>query len=150
MEKGTQDTLIKVGAYIAGYFVIGRPILKAIGILTTTPGKAETLTSEIIKKTFATTGWEAWRSKFTQAQKLELEIKVERDTKTIKDAPGFFNDNEDAVYSIFSSAPKRAYINFLAWKFERRYGKNMLAFINDFMSEKELFTLKQIIEKVPA
>lgn len=67
--------------------------------------------------------------------------------KRLYDAKGFFNDDENAVYSVFQSIPYKSYICQLTVAFESLYGKNLINYL-DFLSADEKSKIFDYIGKM--
>ena len=67
--------------------------------------------------------------------------------KKIYDAKGFFNDDENAVYSVFQSIPYKSYICQLTVAFESLYNKNLINYL-DFLSADEKSKIFDYIGKM--
>jgi hypothetical protein len=69
--------------------------------------------------------------------------------KEIKSALGLFNDNEEAIYTIFGKLKCKMNISEIAESYYELYGKQMLPSILANLSEKEMYILNDIINKLP-
>ena len=58
--------------------------------------------------------------------------------KAIYDAKGFFNDNENAVYGVFSQINTKAQVSWLATRFAVKYKYDLLEYLKSFLNQKEL------------
>ncbi len=67
--------------------------------------------------------------------------------KKLYDAKGFFNDDENAVYSVFQSIPYKSYICQLTVSFESLYNKNLINYL-DFLSADEKSKIFDYINKM--
>lgn len=67
----------------------------------------------------------------------------------IKKAKGIFNDDELAVYSAFKTVRNKAQVSQLAETFQREYGMDLVEFLRDFMNEKELARVFDLVEILP-
>ena len=67
--------------------------------------------------------------------------------KKLYDAKGFFNDDENAVYSVFQSIPYKSYICQLTVAFESLYNKNLINYL-DFLSADEKSKIFDYIGKM--
>lgn len=69
--------------------------------------------------------------------------------KSIYDSKGIFNDDEDKLFGVFKSLKTKSQVSFLAEVFYRKYKRDMIAYINSFLNDKEMLTLKNIVDKLP-
>lgn len=84
--------------------------------------------------------------KYPKAKKLS-NSDVQALAKKLHDAKGFFNDDEDAVYSVFQSIPYKSYICQLTVAFDSLYGKNLITYL-DFLSGDEKGKIFDYINKM--
>lgn len=68
-------------------------------------------------------------------------------SKKLYDAKGFFNDDENAVYSVFQSIPYKSYICQLTVAFESLYNKNLINYL-DFLNADEKSKIFDYIGKM--
>ena len=67
--------------------------------------------------------------------------------KKLYDAKGFFNDDENAVYSVFQSIPYKSYVCQLTVAFESLYNKSLINYL-DFLSADEKAKIFDYIGKM--
>lgn len=67
--------------------------------------------------------------------------------KKLYDAKGFFNDDENAVYSVFQSIPYKSYICQLTVAFDSLYNKSLINYL-DFLSADEKSKIFDYINKM--
>ena len=67
----------------------------------------------------------------------------------IDDAAGYFNDNEEAIYSVFRSLTTQSQVPFVADAFRKKYTKDLYFFLKDTLSENELTNIANIINAKP-
>ncbi len=67
--------------------------------------------------------------------------------KKLYDAKGFFNDDENSVYSVFQSIPYKSYICQLTIAFESLYDKNLINYL-DFLNNDEKSKIFDYINKM--
>lgn len=65
------------------------------------------------------------------------------------DAKGVFNDNEEAVYGIFRSLSTKSQVSFLSERFYNIKGKDLIQWLNGFLSTEELAKIYNIVQKLP-
>lgn len=71
--------------------------------------------------------------------------------RKIKDAAGYFNDNEEQIYSVFRELKYKSQIAFLVYKFNVLYGLDLYTWLKEsVLSAAELNTVLSIAEKLPA
>ena len=62
-------------------------------------------------------------------------------------AKSFYNDDEDAVYSVFSSIPYKSMVGQLSVAFQNKYNKPLIQYL-DFLSQTEKAKLFGYIQKM--
>ncbi len=85
-------------------------------------------------------------NKYPNAKKLSS-VEIQILAKRIYDAKGFFNDDENAVYSVFQSIPYKSYICQLTVAFESLYNKNLINYL-DFLNNDEKAKIFDYINKM--
>lgn len=65
----------------------------------------------------------------------------------IYNAKSFYNDDEDAVYSVFSSIPYKSMVGQLSVAFQNKYNKPLIQYL-DFLSQTEKAKLFGYIQKM--
>jgi hypothetical protein len=75
---------------------------------------------------------------------------ADRLCKELKDAKGFFNDNEEQIYSVFRACKFKTQISFLVERFRFLYKLDLYTWLRDsVLNEKELSTVLNITSKLP-
>ena len=69
--------------------------------------------------------------------------------KAIYNSFGFFNDDEEGLYSIFRSFTNKAQISQVSDAFTQLYEKDMLGVITDYLNASERAFLWNIINQIP-
>ncbi len=64
------------------------------------------------------------------------------------EASGVFNDNEEKVYGALRSMKYASQLSQVSERFFQMYKKDLYNYLQSFMSEKELFTVAQIVSKL--
>jgi hypothetical protein len=82
-----------------------------------------------------------WRNTGYSLSEGELNIIADQ----INDANGFFNDDEDAIYSAFNKLRTKGDLSKLNDIFTNKYQKDILMFLNSFMNTQEL---QPVVDKV--
>ena len=67
----------------------------------------------------------------------------------IYDATGYFNDDEEAIYSVFRSLTTQSQVPFVADAFRKKYNKDLYFFLKDTLNEDELTNIANIINAKP-
>jgi len=65
----------------------------------------------------------------------------------VKNAKGFFNDNEDALFGIFRDLPTQKSVAFLAMYFNSVYKIDMGLYMDGFMSDSDVAKISNIINR---
>lgn len=63
------------------------------------------------------------------------------------DARGWYNDNEGAIYAVFRKMNYQTSLSTLAAAFLKEKNRDLLSWLQDFLSEDELKTISSIIAK---
>jgi hypothetical protein len=67
----------------------------------------------------------------------------------LNSAPGTFNDNEEQVYSVFRALNTKSQVSYLAYKWSQGSNISLYDYLTKFLSDKELYTVKKIIDSKP-
>ncbi len=76
-----------------------------------------------------------------------FDVKVVGDM--IYNAHGFWNDDEDAVFSAFARLKNRAELTLLSDYFKRLYKVDLFVYLQNFMNPGELTKINDIVKKLP-
>lgn len=68
----------------------------------------------------------------------------------IHNAKGLFNDDEDAVYSVFEKLKTKSQVSFLALRFNERYNASLKNYLKSFLNNSEMANVANIINKLPS
>ena len=70
--------------------------------------------------------------------------------RQLKDAQGFFNDNEEQIFGVFRAVRFKTQISFMVERFRLLYKLDLYTWLRDsVLSEKELSTVLNITSKLP-
>lgn len=67
----------------------------------------------------------------------------------IYDAKGFFDDDEQSVYSAFSMIKNQIHMVHLADYFKRLYKIEIVAYLSTFLNDEEMNRVNDIIKRIP-
>lgn len=129
---------------IAAVFIGGKKILEAIGVIDDG--------SEQTKQQAQLYGSAFTPSYYKQKPGALLLTNAAADAyaRVIYEAKGgIFNDNESAVYGIFQNLKTKTQVSYLADRFQSLFGKSMVAYLQDFLSDSEFLTLVSIVNSLP-
>lgn len=62
---------------------------------------------------------------------------------------GILHDQFDKAAGVFTQAPNKLYLIFLAAFFQQQYGRDMITFLADFLSNEQLAKINRIIQSKP-
>ena len=62
---------------------------------------------------------------------------------------GYFNDDEDTLFSIFRNLKTKSQVASLAYWFNKKYNKDLINYISSFLNSSELLALNDIIKVKP-
>lgn len=67
--------------------------------------------------------------------------------QTIYESKGWFNDDEDALYSVFRILKSITLVSIVAKSFNIKYNLNMYSYLSTFLNVKEMNRILEIINK---
>lgn len=136
-----------IGAAII-YFGIINPLLKKLGVKTTTQEDTAQKQKTTAYSGGSTTYWNPnyWKS-IDNAMLLTYSSTNDL-MKQIYNAKGLFVDNEPAVYGAFKQLKYKTQVSWLADNFFKTYGKDIFGFLDSFLSDKELAVVTQITDNL--
>lgn len=154
MAKGSnitaKDVLYVGGALVA--FTLIRNVLIRAGIAAG-PGSQSASTQITDPRSY-------WKPTFYRTQagaRLITRARAELFAKRIHDAFGIFQDDFNAVMSIFSQVPSKAAVSWLSDVFQQKYKQDLLTFLTngggilpwDGLSDAQLKQLLDLTNKLP-
>lgn len=159
MESSTKDRLWDLGqkALLAGaaYFIVVRPILKKLGILSDVPSVDAIIESKVWKQSFDPKWWVEHKDQVSlKWRKNAIIIALQAATliKTAKNQiiPGSIipNDNEEQVYKVFKASKSKFFVSMMAAAFKLTYKDELSNYLVSFLSDEELNNIKKIVEKL--
>ena len=66
--------------------------------------------------------------------------------KQLYDAPGLFNDDENAVYDVFRNMHYQTSLSILAYVFSQTYSESLYDYLTGFLSESEMKKIFDIVK----
>lgn len=145
-NKSINPNLLLIGgAFVLAYFGVFNPLLKWIGIKESDEDKATTATNTAGENV---SGWSPDYYK-RKGGLLLKKTPTESLAKSIWNAKGFFNDNEEQVYGALRQLPSKAALSFLSDVFFQLYQRDLYGFIKDMLSESEMVNVSKIVLKLP-
>ena len=160
MESGTKDRLWDLGqkALLAGatYFIVVRPVLKKLGILSDVPPVDAIINSEIWKKIFNPAWWKENETKVSLKWRQNAIVVAGQAAMLIKTAKNQItpatpvpDDNEEQVYKVFNASKSKFFVSMTSAAFKAVYKEQLSNYLVSFLSDEELNNIKQIVEKLP-
>lgn len=70
-------------------------------------------------------------------------------SKQLYDSKGFWNDDEDSVYSVFRDTKTQLGIALIAKAFQLKYKKDLILYLDGFMSDNDLVKVVNMVKKKP-
>ena len=67
----------------------------------------------------------------------------------IHDAKGFFNDDEEAVYTFFRELQSKMQCSAVAYYFRKEYNTTLTAYLSTFLNAEEINKIVEIVNKKP-
>lgn len=67
----------------------------------------------------------------------------------VKNSYGYFHDDNEKLYNVFRTIQTQFQLSLLAYTFKEKYKKDMLAYMQSFMSESEMAGIYDIINNYP-
>lgn len=148
MTASEDKLLQKVLILGAGYFLVVAPILKKLGILKSNVDQQ----ADVIETGDDSPFSPLWQKKikqnhqlFTRAANLTFVNRLRKALTGIV----WMNDDEEAVYAIFKAFPSQAHVSHFAQIYAEITGKNLFSWLRNELSESELSTVIQIVNKKP-
>lgn len=146
MDKETKEVVKYLGKWAvgltAGYFFVVRPVLKKTGIISDSPPLETMLATPKMKQAFSS----------DLAVKYQIPAYVtpaHLAADKLYNSKGTFNDDENMIYSVYRDAKNLLYLSYVNWMFNHYYKQDLLPFLTDFLSDDEIYHIKQLIEKLP-
>lgn len=136
-----KDNLIGGAILIASvYFFLIRPISKAFGKSNTELVNEQTL--QRIEVYFNPNYWRTGGKILTDSASMVL-------TGKIKDAIGYIYDDEAEITSAFRALKYKNQVSYLAFKYNERYGRDLLTDLQKNLNADELKPIYDHINKLP-
>lgn len=153
MNQKNQDLILKIALGLGGsalaYFGVIRPILKRTGIVKSAEESRKEREFEKADEEAAGAGTGSpWNPNFYKSRRGAVLLPASTAAtyaKQIFDAYGWFNDDEDAVYRVFSAMKYKTQLSQLADVFAARYSADLYNYIRDFFNDDEM---KIVLNKV--
>ena len=139
-----------------GLVLIGYTVLQKFGLVPSQESKAteaaalslrsfKPFNPNFIKNTInskGTPGQQFTVKKLTPARAAAVALQL-------KKAKGIFNDNEDAIYSVFRTLEYQSQVSQIAAEFLKLTKLELLTYLESFMNQKELAQIADIINVLP-
>jgi hypothetical protein len=139
--------LLPVGGVIF-LFIFGKKILEKIGLVDSKNDK--NLESNLSNKYLTPEPFLEYRKKtgFKVPTYVEDSL-INGFVQRLYNSKGFFNDDEDNVYSIFRSAQSKLQVSCFAYYFNQIKKRNLIEYLSSFLNSDEIARIGEIIEKKP-
>jgi hypothetical protein len=139
--------LLPVGGLIF-LVIFGKKVLEKIGLVDSKDDK--NLESNLSNKYLTAEPFLEFRKKtgFKVPTYVEDSL-INGFVKRLYDSKGFFNDDEDNVYSIFRSAQSKLQVSCFAYYFNQIKGRNLIEYLSSFLNSSEIARINEIIDKKP-
>jgi hypothetical protein len=139
--------LLPVGGLIF-LVIFGKKVLEKIGLVDSKDDK--NLESNLSNKYLTAEPFLEFRKKtgFKVPTYVEDSL-INGFVKRLYDSKGFFNDDEDNVYSIFRSAQSKLQVSCFAYYFNQIKGRNLIEYLSSFLNSSEIARISEIIDKKP-
>jgi hypothetical protein len=153
----SNPVMIAVGVVV---LVAGYKLMQTLGLIDTKEDKEESAKASSFNDLFAKITSPEWADKvFAKAKKLGAKTfwqissitptQATEISKTIWDAKGTFNDDEEKVYTAFRTTRTFADIWCIAINFKTLHKRNMVDFMDTFIGEEEKAKIFDIIKNYP-
>lgn len=151
-QETNYSSYIIPGGLVIGAFIFGNKLLKAFNLVDDDDDKAEEGLSKM---------W-FWNSEASLKKKHMTLTASSRATlaKKLYDAAGQlwkliynpmgYNDNEEQIYSVFRALNYQSQVTALVDAFNKAYNEDLYYWLDDKLSQKELLTIKKIIDQKPS
>lgn len=153
IDSGT----VKTGALIIGgviAFSVIKKLLEKLGVWDSADSKALDAASEDPNSWWSPGYWKTKPSYVSYTNRI-TSTTASQYAKRIYDATGAFNDDEDAIKSVFTSLPSRAAGSFVADQFQQLYGQDLLKFLRggswpqDRLSDSDVNEINRYVFNLP-
>ena len=148
MDKQTEKLLTITAIAAAGYFLVVKPILQAIGLQDSPEDKKNQTSIDAAGKSNAFNPT-YWRTATGQKSLLGGNPTVSAVADMIKNAWGTFNDNEEQVYAAFRYARSKTMVSQLADSYRQKFGVDLFQDLKKRLSEKEMATVTNYVNALP-
>lgn len=132
LSKDDKNLILKAGLFVAGYFVIIRPILEKTGLVKSEKAilvdneKTKTVSSSGGPSPFDPNYW----TNVNGAYLLKSNF-VDQAIYNIKDAFGIVSDNYSTILNIFKQLQHKTQVSYLADKFQQNTGFDLLEYLSN-------------------
>lgn len=141
-------TLVAFG----GYFLVVKPLLESLNIMDTKEEKD----AEKLRQSTEQSGYKSdyWNPNYTVRKGYKAYLLTESSARALVDklwnASGAFNDDEEAIYSVFRTLKYKTQVSFLAFWFNKLKKKDLYTWLRDsVLNQNELNTVLTITSKLP-
>lgn len=135
--KKDNDFLIKAAVIFAGYFIIAKPILNALGITKSKEENQIITASENPNSAFNKTFWRKYfyaagtaasgRKPLTNA----MIARCKKNAKDIHNAFGYFTDDEAQIKSAFKNCVNQSEVSLTSYWFSEAYNSDLLEYLSE-------------------
>lgn len=147
-EKTGKFILYAVAGFLA--YKIVYSILRATGAVQT---KEDIAADQFIASNYLTVepyvNWMKEKGYFSNIDNIAVRSLFAGQVQRIWDAKGFFNDDEEAVFSVFRAMPSKIHASAVAYYFGKIKNRSLPDYLAGFMNSSELALLNSILEKKP-
>ena len=129
--------------YIIGALVVGLLVVIAVFMVTKKRKEAQKLKAEEIRSQISQGATDP-ASQAVMSANADTNYDASADVARLKNAKGFVNDDEEAVYAVLRGKTK-GQLKVIYSTFLSSYGEPLMAFLTNFMSPEEMAKVSQIV-----
>ena len=135
--------LIKYGVGLLAVGFVGYKLLQKFGIIST---QKDIDDKNLINSYSSNSVLQVQQAPANNGRLLN-DITLKEYYKKLVDAHGFFNDNEENVYSVFRSIQNKAQLEQLIAYFNQNYESDLFSYLENFLSDSEFAKVLALVKQ---
>jgi hypothetical protein len=141
------NVIIKAGVTVAGLFIVYK-VLQKLGIIKTS---AEAQEDKQLLNLESANYWDynKFLTTLPAGTLLLTQGGATAYANDIYDAKGYFNDDEDQVFSVFRAMKTQSQVAALGKRFNQVYSKDLYSYLKGFLNDDEMLTIKKLLDAKP-
>jgi len=143
IESDEVDTIGRIVFYSIGAYA-GYKLLQKIGLVDDEEARKKDVVNAEIAKSIKFFDVDYYKT--VPVSNIFKQSVTDDFAKQIFNAKGFFNDDEDTIFSVFRQQKYRSQISWLAYRFRIMYKTDLYAYLRGFLNNKEILNVFEIIQ----